>query len=549
MKKFVALILSCLLILSGCVGPQSSDPSVRTASDVYERDPNLNELGEYPICKEPITLKIMRSQDANVQDFKTNKYTRKIEEYGNVNLEFELVPGGDMQTKLNLIMNSGIDDLPDIVLVSLNQQQITSFADSGMIIPLNKYYENSSYYLKNQLERVAEKDVLKYMTMSDGNIYSVPRYNESLHNELSRVLWIYKPWLDKLGMDVPETYEEYKAVLKAFNDNDMNGNGDKNDEIPLLDTTQYRSIYAIMQTFVGFVTGPVTNDLITFSEDGKLEYAFMTDGWRKGLTYLNELCESGLFSPASFTIDEAQFRTILANEENKVGSFTFTSTSVIPVNSNRRREFVPVLLKGESGRRSFTFEPSMPAQVFFVTRTCENPEAAFRIGDLMCSDEMTIWARWGEKGVDWIEPSPGSKAVLGFLGYEPMMEPILQFGGVQNAHWNNMPPGFRTYEVAAGMVAGSDSSQDVKADAIRSIYEHISYDLPYGTIIYTKDELEEYADIFVAAESYVKEKVAMFISGKENIDTNWNSYINELEQIGVQRAIEIAQTAFDRMNN
>lgn len=214
MKRIIVLILVSLLILTGCTSPRSSDSSINTASGVYKKDPNLNELGEFPICKEPITLKIMRVQDANVQDFKTNRYTRKIEEYGNVNLEFELVPRGDIQTKLNLIMNSGIDDLPDIILHSLNQQQIASFSESGMIIPLNKYYENSSYYLKKQFEKVADKDILKYMTMPDKNIYSIPRYNESLHNELSRVLWIYKPWIELGGdMDSIHDTEEIRDEL------------------------------------------------------------------------------------------------------------------------------------------------------------------------------------------------------------------------------------------------------------------------------------------------------------------------------------------------
>ena len=33
-------------------------------------------------------------------------------------------------------------------------------------------------------------------------------------------------------MEVPTTTDEFVAVLRAFRDNDMNGNGDPSDEIP-----------------------------------------------------------------------------------------------------------------------------------------------------------------------------------------------------------------------------------------------------------------------------------------------------------------------------
>ena len=46
-------------------------------------------------------------------------------------------------------------------------------------------------------------------------------------------MFVYKPWLDKQGMDVPETTEEFKDMLIAFRDQDPNGNG-KKDEIPYL---------------------------------------------------------------------------------------------------------------------------------------------------------------------------------------------------------------------------------------------------------------------------------------------------------------------------
>ncbi len=49
---------------------------------------------------------------------------------------------------------------------------------------------------------------------------------------MAQKLWIYKPWLDKLGLKMPETTEELYQVLKAFKEQDPNGNGQA-DELPL----------------------------------------------------------------------------------------------------------------------------------------------------------------------------------------------------------------------------------------------------------------------------------------------------------------------------
>lgn len=537
--RVCAAALAAMMLLGGC-GTQKVK---NTNTEEYQADSNLNPLGETPICKNQITLKIMKAQDSLVEDFYTNKYTKKIEEYGNVKLEFELVPSADMMTKLNLIMNSGNGDLPDVIITPLNQSQINSFSKTGMIIPLNRYYEHSSKYLKEKIDNAQDKEILKRITAADGNIYSIPRYNESLQNEFENLIWIYKPWLDKLGLKVPETVEEYKAVLKAFKDNDMNGNGDPNDEIPLVDTTANQAVYCIMNSFVTFHN---SNGYLVEKND-KLSFAFMDDRWKQGLKYMNELCTEGLLTPISFTMDTQQFKTLLASDTNKVGSFAWTSTSCLPASSARRSEYVAVNLK-QADNNSFIYRKTEPEQIFFITKGCKNPEAAFRIGDLMCSKELTLWSRFGEKGVDWVEPSADEKGLYDFLGYHAIIKPILQWGSIQNSHWDNITPGFRTYEVAAGMVVGNDASQVAKANAVKSLdLMNRAPKKVIGTLIYNNDETEEYNDIMLGINSYVTEKLAHFIAGNENIDKGWDGYIKELKNMGSDRVLNISQTAYDRM--
>lgn len=539
-NSFLALLLTTTLVFSGC-GAKKNAGKVESQ---YVPDENLNALGEFPICKETVTLKLLIGQNASVTDYENNSYTKKIEEYGNVNLDFEVIPSADISTKLNLMMNSGTG-LPDVVISGLTPELSATYGASGMLIPLNKYYENSSYYIKQALEKEGKtgEKIMNYLTSPDGNIYTSFTYTPTLQNEFTNVLWIYKPWLDELGMEVPKTLEEYRAVLQAFKDNDLNHNG-KKDEIPLLDYSNQSAVNTLMNTLIYFES---TSDMLSI-KNGKLRYAYTTDEWKQGIKYLADLCQNELFSSVSFSSDQAQFKSVLANEENRVGSFVWTTPSAVPASSPRRAEFVPVFLKGEDNLVSATYRPAHPGYYFAITKDCKNPEAAFRIADLLCKEDLSIWSGWGQEGVDWEKPAEGDKALFDFLGYEPSIKPTLNVGTTHASHWG-INLGYRGYEIPGGLVSSDDVARVAKAEAMKTLVNHIPKEV-VNLIIFTNEELEEYTEIIVNANNYYLEKTTKFITGYEDVDKEWDKYVAELENnIGLKRALEIAQTAYDRTNS
>ena len=543
--KRLSLFLSCVLAVSvlatGCGEKKSGAGGSPDTS--YTIDENLNEPGKFPICKEPVTLRYMIAQNANVADYKDNAYTKKLEEYGNINMEFDIVPAADIQTKINLMMNSGGSDIPDVIISGLTPALCATYGQNGMLVPLNRYYENSSYYIKEALERTKEKDLLKYITSADGNIYTVISYDETLQNEFVRLPWIYKPWLDELGMDVPVTLEEYRDALMAFVGKDLNHNGVQ-DEIPLMDDSYKYAVWTILQAFIPF---EVAADNLSISANGALRYAYTTDEWREGVKYLRDLCVNGAFSPISFTSDRAQLKTMLAAEANKVGSFVWPSPSLVPASSSRRADFEAVTLTGRGKNMGVWYTPSLPSVYYAITSKCKNPEAAFRIGDLMCKEEMTIWSHWGEKGVDWLEPSENDRSLFEFLGYKPVIKPLLDTQSIQSSCWS-LDLGFRTYEIAAGIVADDDVARKSKAKAVEKLIDYIP-EKTIGRLNFTQEELEAYNEIVVTAQSYMEEQITKFITGYEDVDENWAAYLAELENIGVSKALKIAQTAYDRDNS
>ena len=64
------------------------------------------------------------------------------------------------------------------------------------------------------------------ITTPDGNIYTLPHFEECYHCSVRQKLWINTTWLDTLGLQMPNTTDDLEAVLLAFKEQDPNGNGE-----------------------------------------------------------------------------------------------------------------------------------------------------------------------------------------------------------------------------------------------------------------------------------------------------------------------------------
>ncbi len=64
------------------------------------------------------------------------------------------------------------------------------------------------------------------------------RFSECYHCSAYPKIYLRQDWMDALGLDMPETTEELREVLRAFVNDDPNGNA-KKDEIGMLGATTW----------------------------------------------------------------------------------------------------------------------------------------------------------------------------------------------------------------------------------------------------------------------------------------------------------------------
>ncbi len=285
--KLLSMVALLVFLVAACA-PQASAPSTEPAQDVASQAVAVSPAGEFPIVSEKITIQAFLCPTNLVRDYADNEFTKWLEEKTNIHLEFDIPPMAEAQQKLNLMLAS--DDLPEVIIgcnIRLDQLQI--LAEQGLVLPLNGYIDEYGDEFKQVYETFPQVEGL--ITLLDGNVYGLPHINDCYHCSMSQKMWVYKPWLDKLGLETPTTTEEFYQMLKAFKEQDPNGNG-KADEIPLSGTID--SLFGapggwraqldsfLMNSFVynDYVTPNGVRSLIL--EDGTVKASFTEPGGRRG---------------------------------------------------------------------------------------------------------------------------------------------------------------------------------------------------------------------------------------------------------------------------
>lgn len=213
------------------------------------------------------------------QDINNNPWIELIEKEVNVDLNIEYGPAetGEYMNKLTLKFAS--NEIPDLFIVpGMYQNWIMENASLGALMGLDDKLANYPELVDAVYPDAWE--AVKY----DGQTYGIPVLNDG--NLGTNNLYVRKDWLDKLGLDVPKTLEEFETVAKAFRDQDPDGNG-KKDTYGLI---AYDNMLGWSSFFGAF--GVIPGYWV--ERDGTLVPADTQPEMKEALTYLNRLYQEKL---------------------------------------------------------------------------------------------------------------------------------------------------------------------------------------------------------------------------------------------------------------
>ncbi|MEG0767194.1 MAG: extracellular solute-binding protein, partial [Clostridia bacterium] len=540
MKRMLAILVALLLRVSGAFALE------------------MSEMGVLPLTDEDVVLTVGLSPSPLTTDYEDNYVTHMIEEKTGVKLDFVFLPmdGNEAKQKLSL-MTASNETLPDILMLGLSENERFNYGAGGFFMPLNEYVKNDSYYWNQSMDKWAtakqKKDVLQYAASPDGNIYGYPQFCCDPSDAVSLYMSINKVWLDNLGLEVPDTIDELYNVLKAFKEQDANGNGDPNDEIPLIGHKDWVGNVKtfLMNAYLYDAFGGDWGYQLT-SIGGKLSAPFIEEAYREGLRFLRKLVKEELLSPLSFSQTSNDLRAIMTAPEEQdsvVGAMVGHPSPMFGNDVPRTLDYVGIpALTGPAGVRYAPFGAQLGYYGTFITNSCQYPELAYRMIDACADTTISLSIRYGEENVDWSFASDGEsrfkgigKQYVAVYSQTPTTNRPARWTTENNTIWHtssfNMLPPVLT---GGNRFTPYDSPyQEYKLgelcyNTFPRRYNLHPEEMPIK-ILFNEEELYEINDIETSIRIYVDESAIRFMLGDLDIENDWDSYLAELEKIGLRR--------------
>jgi putative aldouronate transport system substrate-binding protein len=190
--------------------------------------PAAPEVLSLPIVSQPLTLTYWAPMSTNVaptmKSFGEIAACVELEKRTGIHLEFQHPPLQQEQDQFNLLVASG--KYPDLIEFNFLNSYVGGPAKAikdGVIIRLNEQLDRYAPNLKKVL--ADHPEWRKQIITDEGDIYCFPflRSDPILLTFIGPV--IRADWLDKLGMKPPTTIDDWHTMLKAFKDQNANGQG------------------------------------------------------------------------------------------------------------------------------------------------------------------------------------------------------------------------------------------------------------------------------------------------------------------------------------
>lgn len=560
----LALIMTLALVACGNNSSNTPDPAPSAPSDTTTTTPPANASEpsapiaegagyEYiaanvpKLSEEKISFKLVAYQEVAQIDYNNMEFFKALEAATNVHIDFECFPASSYNDQKNLMLTTG--DYPDgyFGYNTLAMSDLNEYGPMGVFIPvddlIDQYCPN---YKKNVLETYPTMDGMT-TALSDGKKYSWGTVNESPVRDYPDNLYINKQWLDNLNLEVPTTMEEYYDVLKAFKEQDANGNGDPNDEIPytflaINHINGYGGFFGAYGHAEAFNNaGAPLNHFVV--EDGKVIYEPITEEWKTAVKELGKFVQDGLWDQEGFVQDGDMYTGKLNSDPAIVGSAYCWGSSFGDANNDQYIPLAPLKATATSDparvhkRQNHV---SFQGTGFSITNKCEHPEILAQWVDLFYDEAITILSYRGPQRVTEIDAN-------GVFYYDET--PTADGANFDTITKNESPydgaPMCMTNDIFINKIH-SETITNQKADVIAEYYINQPASVTLPNMQYTDEESQLVSDYGTAIQNYVESCLADWMLGNKDIDADWDGYLAQLEALKLQDFIGVMQAAYDR---
>ena len=460
-----------------------------------------------------------------VSNYGDTPFAKELQKRIGVEIDYQHPPQGQAAEKFNIMI--AMDNLPDIIEYHWADYPggPGKAISAGLIRDISKELDKAPNFKKYLDEH---PEIAKWVKTDNGEIFGFPfiRGDESL--QVSAGLMLRKDWLDELGLDVPETIDEWEKVLTAFKEK-------KGASAPLI-IQPYQFGWGAFCGAFGVMQG-------TYIDDGKIVCGSVEPGFKEFLTTMNRWYQMGLLDN---NIAAVSSKTVDSNILNGLSGATAGSIgSGIGrwMQSAKEPDFelvaapYPTLKKGDYPEYG---QAQSPVAYGFVaiSKSCKNVDLAYKLLDYGYSDEGHMLFNFGIEGesytmqdgepiyTDLITKNPDGLSMTAAMSL--YMQSYDTGAFVQDKRYMDqyatLPQQKQAWEIW-----GKTNAR-----------EHI---IPF--LYMDESEANEIAKLQTSVNTYQSEMLLKFIMGIEPIE-NYDSYVQEMNNRGLSKILDAQQRAYER---
>ncbi|MFC6465727.1 extracellular solute-binding protein [Marinilactibacillus sp. GCM10026970] len=533
-KLFMYGVMSglTLSVLAGCGGGSGSE------GGASENGGDSSQL-QAVFLKHPLT-----------KDINEMQWLNEAEETAGVDINWEQVTA-DWDQKVGPMLSAG--DLPDLIVGAggINDSQHQQF--KGMFIDFSEHLDQLPN-VQQLFENKPEAEALA--TTLDGEIFGLPKYQRFWPTSATKQ-FINQDWLDNLGLEMPTTWDELHEVLLAFKEQDANGNGDPNDEIPFDWSPVGTGGFGFFQPTVLLASTGITpvggGGQGYFLEDGEVKNFFTDERYKEFMVFMNKLYADGLINSEVFTQEYTAYQS-LGRGEGDVGKIGYTfgweaSDRFGSELAGQYSSMAPLRVSEDyDSDPSWSYDfynLNYGTNMIQIAADTENLDGALAFVNELYAEETSMQVLFGDLGTNIEDKGDGSYAVL-----PPEDESMDPGTWKWTSTWADNGPMYIRDDL--DLELGEDMSATLEQlEPLDATLEAIDTEqdvLPGSFLKYTTDDINTMSlnntDMINTAITYFGQWIT-----EGGVEEQWDQYVSEIEGSGIDQTLEIMQEAYDNYSN
>lgn len=435
-----------------------------------------------------------------------------------------------------------------------------SLIDAGALIDLTDLIEEYGPNIKKMYGE--ELDKLKY-SEEDPSIYQLSSY--AVGGELykssgsAQIQWDV---LKENDYKIPNTLEEFETMIKSY----LEAHPQTEDGMDTIGITLSAADWRWMITLgnpSGYIAeGAPDNGQWLIDEDYNATYKFKSEKVREYYKWLNRMYNEGILDPEFATQTHEDYLAKIASGR-VVALFDqdwdySDAEKVLMADGKVGKTYagLPLTMDEETKSPMLMYQGLTTGQGVGITTACEDPVAAIKFLDYLCSDEGQVLLNWGVEGVHYFVDENGmryrteeeiaaansdsdykKKTGVGFHNY-----PFPCYGaGVTDETGNTYTTDSKENVIAEYNEAQKAACEAWGVELLVDIFPQAEeFEVPAYSAVWAYTKPAEFDEIGnILDEVAWSSLISCVIGSEDEFDANYDAMLDEFESVGVADAEEM----------